>query len=174
MAGEPNAFPPTSIDARLLAFMSVCRTAVLATLSERGQPRLVPICFVVATSGGDTDGTVIWSPLDAKPKRDGDGRRLARVRDIAVRPEVTLLFERWSEDWTQLAWLRARGLAMLVEPTDDAAAHQRAVEALRAKYPQYRTQPIDGRPMIRVVLTGTTSWSASSVGMEVPPDDLGP
>jgi hypothetical protein len=85
------------------------------------------------------------------------------VRDILTRPEVTLLFDRWSEDWSRLAWLRAYGLAELVGPADDPEAHGRAVEALRTKYPRYRSQPIDGRPMIRIGLTRATTWSAAPV-----------
>jgi PPOX class probable F420-dependent enzyme len=150
-----------AIDAAWLAFMASRRTATLATLSDSGQPRLVPICFVVAERHRSSVPIAVWSPLDTKPKRDADVRRLARVRDIQSRPEVTLLFERWSEDWSELAWLRADGRAELVDPADDAEAHRRAVEALSAKYPQYRSQPIDVRPMIRVVLIRATMWSAS-------------
>jgi PPOX class probable F420-dependent enzyme len=151
------------IDAAWLAFMSSRRTATLATISTRGQPRLVPICFVVV--GPDRSGAPIhlWSPLDAKPKRDADVLCLARVRDIRARPEVTVLFERWAEDWSLLAWLRAYGLAELAIPSEDGDAHRRAVEALRLKYPQYRSQPIDARPMIRIGLTEATSWSAATL-----------
>lgn len=144
------------------AFMAERRTATLATLSADGRPRLVPVCFVLADPDDvDPEQTVVWSPLDEKPKRASDVRDLARVRDIVARPEVTLLFERWSEDWTQLAWLRAVGNATLVEPGDDVAAHRRAVEALRARYPQYRSQSIEQRPMIRIDVTATTAWSAA-------------
>jgi PPOX class probable F420-dependent enzyme len=153
--------PTEIIDAAWLAFMSSRRTATLATLPLHGQPRLVPICFVIAEPAEAGPRTVVWSPLDLKPKQDADVRRLARVRDIAARPEVTLLFERWSEDWSQLAWLRVRGFATLVEPVDDAGPHGRAVKALRAKYPQYRSQPLHGRPMIRIVLTDAIGWSAA-------------
>jgi len=143
------------------AFAAAQRRAILATLSRSGQPRLVPICFVLADPSDGTPGTLLYSPLDEKPKRDAEVRALARVRDILERPDVTLLFERWSEDWSQLAWLRVRGRAALIEPNDDPEAHQRMVEALRVRYPQYRTQRIDSRPMIRVVLTEAVGWSAS-------------
>jgi coenzyme F420-0:L-glutamate ligase / coenzyme F420-1:gamma-L-glutamate ligase len=137
-----------------------CRIATLATLSPAGQPRLVPICFTLGETG-PAGSTLIWSPLDAKPKRDADVRRLARVRDILERPHVTLLFERWSEDWSELAWVRVRGLATLVEPDDDADAHPRVVASLRMRYPQYLRQPIDRSPLIRIAVTAVTSWSAT-------------
>jgi hypothetical protein len=89
-------------------------------------------------------------------------RDLARVRDIAERPEVTLLFERWSEDWSRLAWLRVRGLATLMEPDEDTEAHRRAVHALRTKCPQYRAQRLEALPMVRVIILEAISWSATA------------
>ena len=73
-------------------FIEARRTAVLATLSPAGWPRLVPICFVLMDAPGVPARPVLYSPLDEKPKRVHDVRRLARIRDIAVRPDVTLLF----------------------------------------------------------------------------------
>jgi hypothetical protein len=111
------------IDAGWRGFMARRRTATLATLSTRGQPRLVPICFVVAELGGEDPRTTVWSPLDAKPKQSADVRQLARVRDIAARPEVTVLFERWSEDWSPWRGFAHR-MARLVEPIDAAEPHR--------------------------------------------------
>ena len=142
-------------------FIEERRTATLATISRGSQPRLVPICFVLADPDPADPRAVLYSPLDEKPKRGADVRELARVRDITARPEVTLLFDRWSEDWSRLAWLRARGAASLVEPHEDPRAHAAAVDALRAKYPQYREHAIDTLPMIRVVIAEVLSWSAT-------------
>ncbi len=150
------------IDADRLAFIEGRRTATLATLSATGQPRLVPICFVLGDPVPGDTRAVLYSPLDEKPKRSADVRALARVRDIGDRSRVTMLFERWDEDWSHLAWLRARGTASIVEPHDDALAHQRVVRALRAKYPQYREHRIDALPLIRVVIDEVVSWSAKA------------
>ena len=148
--------------AHQLAFIEGRRTATLATLSRTGQPRLVPICFVLADPEVEDSRTVLYSPLDEKPKRSDDVRRLARVRDITERARVTILFERWHEDWSRLAWLRARGTASMVEAPHDAEAHRGVVRALRAKYPQYRDHAIDAAPMIRVVIDEVSSWSATA------------
>ena len=145
-----------------LAFIEGRRTATLATLSGTGQARLVPICFVLADPDAEDARAVLYSPLDEKPKRSGDVRGLARVRDIAERSRVTMLFERWDEDWSHLAWLRARGTASIEEPYEDAEAHRQVVQAMRAKYPQYRAQAIDASPMIRVVIDEVISWSATA------------
>ena len=131
------------------AFVAAARSATLATVATDGSPRLVPICFVL-------DGDVVLSPLDEKPKHVDDPRNLARVRDVLARPGVTLLVHRWDEDWSRLAWLRLRGTALLIEPGDPQ--HAAAIAPLRAKYPQYETQAIDARPMIRIELTLATSW----------------
>lgn len=145
-----------------LAFIEGRRTATLATLSGTGQPRLVPICFVLAEPDAEDTRTVLYSPLDEKPKRSDDVRCLARVRDIVERPRVTILFERWDEDWSHLAWLRARGTASIVEPYEDAEAHRVVVRAMRTKYPPYRAHAIDTSPMIRVVIDEVISWSATA------------
>ena len=155
------------LDAWQRSFMSERRTATLATLSRSGQPRLVPICFVLADGAADEPRTRLYSPLDEKPKRGDDPRGLARVRDILERPQVTLLFERWSEDWSRLAWVRARGTATIMEPDEDAGAHRRAVDALRIKYPQYQDQAIETRPMIRLEIVEVVSWSAARVPSEL-------
>lgn len=156
----PRCMAPDTTETSLAAFMADRRTATLATIASDGLPRLVPICFVIDALAPGAPGLVLWSPLDAKPKRVADVRDLARVRDIEARPDVVLLFERWSEDWSELAWVRARGRAELVDEGADAEGHRRAVEALRAKYPQYRSQPIDGRPMLRITVTDVTRWPA--------------
>ena len=140
------------ISARELAFLVAARTATLATVAPDGRPRLVPVCFVV---GGD--GRVIHTPLDEKPKSVVDPHDLERVRDIAARPEVGLLVDRWSEDWSELGWLRVDGSASLVEPGFDPD-HGDAVAALRAKYPQYASHALASRPIIRIVIERVRSW----------------
>ena len=95
---------------------------------------------------------VIWTPLDEKPKSVDDVRSLARVRDILERPRVSLLVDRWSEDWAELAWVRIEGRATVVPSTPIV------VDALRAKYTQYASHDLDARPMIEVVIDRVTSW----------------
>jgi PPOX class probable F420-dependent enzyme len=135
------------------ALIETARTAILATTAADGRPRLVPICFAVR-------GDVVWSPLDEKPKVVSDVRALARVRDIAARPDVRLLVDRWSEDWSKLAWLRIDGRATLVEPELVAVG---VVVDLRAKYPQYLEHDLEHRPMLRIEIEAATGWSARPV-----------
>jgi PPOX class probable F420-dependent enzyme len=145
-----------------LMFLTAARTAVLATIDDGGLPRLVPICFVVT----EQPRLVVYSPLDEKPKRVPDAHDLARVRDILAQPEVALLVDRWSEDWSRLGWLRLRGIANLVEPDDAATAdeHRTAVAALRRKYPQYASHDLEERPLIRIAIEGSRSWGSLGEG----------
>jgi PPOX class probable F420-dependent enzyme len=139
------------------AFLDGARRAVLATIAPVGRPRLVPICFVL-----DPTRPVIWTPLDEKPKAVDDVARLARVRDIRADPRVTVLADRWDEDWTRLAWLRCDGTASIVEPGVRAAEREAAITALRAKHPQYASHALETRPMIRIVIGRTHVWGALS------------
>ena len=105
---------------------------------------------------------VLYSPLDDKPKRTDDPLALARVRDIRADPRVTVLVDRWDEDWRRLAWLRCDGRADLLEPS--SPEHATIVAALRVKYPQYATHRLGYRPIIRIEIERVASWGALGPG----------
>jgi PPOX class probable F420-dependent enzyme len=142
-------------------FLRAERRATLATTAADGRPRLVPICFVLADRDDNRGRPLLYTPLDEKAKKDPDPRTLARVRDILVLPEVTLLVDRWDEDWSRLAWVRLYGHGELLEPQPhERAEHAEAVRTLREKYPQYQDQAIDSRPIIRVSCDRAITWGA--------------
>jgi PPOX class probable F420-dependent enzyme len=134
-------------------FLEAARRAVLATISQNGQPRLVPICFSL-----DPTRPVLYTPLDDKPKRSADPLALARVRDIAADPAVTVLVDRWDEDWSRLAWLRIEGRAVLLPPSADRPEDATAIAALRARYPQYASHRLETRPLIRIEIERVVDW----------------
>jgi PPOX class probable F420-dependent enzyme len=150
MADEPT------LDDDQRAFLADARRAVLSTIDSAGRPRLVPICFVL-----DATDPIVFTPLDDKPKRVARPHDLARVRDIVADPRVSILVDQWDEDWTRLAWLRCSGRATLVE-ADGSPTFTGIIGALRAKYPQYETQSIDERPLLRIVIERVTAWSAAT------------
>jgi PPOX class probable F420-dependent enzyme len=139
-------------------FLAGGRSATLATIAPDGRPRLVPICFVVGHD--DRFGRPrLYSPLDEKPKRSADPHDLARVQDLLVLPDASLLVDRWSEDWTRLGWLRLHGRGQLLEPEPhEREEHAIAIAALRDKYPQYGTHELEHRPIIRVTIDRALSW----------------
>jgi PPOX class probable F420-dependent enzyme len=136
------------------ALLTDARRAVLATIAPDGRARLVPVCYVV-----DADRELLYSPLDEKPKRSQDPLALARVRDIDRDPRVTLLVDRWDEDWTRLAWLRLDGRAALFRASDPG--HTNVIAALRGRYPQYERQRLEERPMIEIAVERVARWSLS-------------
>jgi PPOX class probable F420-dependent enzyme len=134
------------------------RRAVLATIAPNGRPRLVPIAYAISDT---PSGPVLYSALDEKPKSVTDPHALARVRDIVARPRVAVLVDRWSEDWSQLAWLRLDGRASILEPTDSSAAeHAAALRLLRERYPQYAGQNLEQRPIVRILVERVSGWPA--------------
>lgn len=146
-----------ALDAPLATLLDESRRAVLATLREDGRPRLVPITYAADLRSG-----VLYSALDYKPKSVADPRQLARVRDIVARPRVSVLVDHWSEDWSELTWLRLDGSAGLLEPddADRAIEHAAAVTLLRARYAQYADQPIEQRPLLRIEVDSARGWTA--------------
>jgi PPOX class probable F420-dependent enzyme len=143
--------------ATLRRFVGAARRGVLATIADDGRPRQVPVAFVVSEPSDD-ERLTLYSPIDDKPKRTTDPMALARVRDLRARPSATVLVDRWSEDWKELAWVRLGCQGTIVEPGADPDAHARAVAALRAKYPQYATHRLNVRPLIRLDCVVTRTW----------------
>jgi PPOX class probable F420-dependent enzyme len=135
-------------------FLASIRHATLVTVAPDGRPRPVPICFVLAP-----DGPVLYTPLDDKPKQTDDPLTLARVRDIAADPRVSVLADRWDEDWTRLAWFRVEGRARIVE-AGPHPEHATVVASLRERYPQYATHRLEERPVIRIDVERMTTWGA--------------
>lgn len=124
--------------------------ARLATVATGGLPHLVPVVFAVAA--GDRDGPdIVYTAVDAKPKTT---RRLRRLANIDDNPRVSLLVDHYADDWTQLWWVRADGLAT-VHTDGDAVDLGRRL--LRAKYPQYQSVSLDG-PVIEVAVRRWSSW----------------
>jgi PPOX class probable F420-dependent enzyme len=105
------------------------------------------MCFAVV-------GDVIYSAVDHKPKRSANLRRMA---NIVATGSASLLVDHFEEDWSALWWVRLDGTGRLVEDEDEAAI---AIEALTAKYQQYRLRPPDG-PIIAIDVKQWMGWSAS-------------
>ncbi len=132
--------------------MQALRVAHLATTGSDGAVTIHPFCFAVVISEG---AATIVTVLDEKPKSVPD-RETGRVRDIQAHPEVAIVADAYTEDWSGLGWVHLRGAAEFVEP--DAAGHDLALTALRAKYPQYERMALEGRLVIRITLDSATSW----------------
>lgn len=92
------------------------------------------MCFALRATGE------VVTAIDDKPK---SGRKLARVRHLAINPGATMLFDRWDEDWRRLGWVQVRGHARLEAPGS-------ANVELAQRYEQYRAQPPPGDVVVLV------------------------
>jgi PPOX class probable F420-dependent enzyme len=124
------------------------RVARLGTVTAGGRPHLVPCCFALV---GDT----VYSAVDTKPKSTLALRRLANVR---ANGRATLLVDHYAEDWSALWWVRADGVARVVDEDEERDG---ALRSLAAKYPQYRRRPPPG-PVLAIDVTGWRGWDARS------------
>ncbi|WP_112248310.1 TIGR03668 family PPOX class F420-dependent oxidoreductase [Kribbella monticola] len=128
---------------------SACRSrlaaadrAFLATTGEDLRPHIVPITFVL------TEDALTFA-VDHKPKTT---RSLRRLANITFNPQVAVLCDHYTPDWTHLWWVRANGHATI----NDTGP----LDALAAKYPQYAESPPAG-PFVKVTIDNWTGWSYS-------------
>jgi PPOX class probable F420-dependent enzyme len=127
--------------------VDAARVARLATVDPDGRPHLVPIVFAL-------DGDTLYTAVDAKPKRS---RRLRRVENARRRPDVTVLFDHYEDDWRRLWWARARGRARVLDGGAEAAG---ALALLEGRYQQYRERP-PGLPVLAVDVVEWRGWAAT-------------
>ena len=112
-------------------FIRSARVAHLATADKKGHPLVVPICYVF-------DGKELYTPIDEKPKRSSP-LRLKRIQNILANPQVSVVVDRYDENWKRLAYALIYGKAkVLLRGTE----HKKAVTLLRKKYSQYRQMAI--------------------------------
>src|SRR5829696_560681 len=133
-----------------LAFLEAQRVGRLASASSDGAPHVIPVCYAC-------DGTNLYIALDAKPKRVAP-ERLRRIRNILENPRVALVIDRYSDDWSELAYLLIQGTAALIHP--GAAEHRRALALLRERYVQYLAMPLEQQPVIEIRPAKVVAWEA--------------
>ena len=137
---------PLELSPAVRAFVEAQPVARLATVDPAGAPHIVPICFVLL-------GGRCYSVVDEKPKRHA---RLQRLRNIEAHHAATLLCDIYSDDWEHLAWAMLRCHADVL--AEDREGYEAALDALRAKYPQYRSMALDGRPLVALTPLRVSSW----------------
>ena len=121
--------------------------ARLSSVRPDGAPHVVPIVFALV---GDT----VFSAVDAKPKRSTALQRLANVRSD---PRCALLVDHYEDDWRRLWWVRADGVAEVVEAPP---VEHPGIQALVQRFPQYRDEPPSG-PLVVVTVHRWTGWTSA-------------
>ena len=134
---------------KIAAFLRSARVAHLATADREGQPHVIPICFAF-------DGAELYSPIDEKPKKRLP-LLLKRIKNIRENPQVSVVVDRYDDDWSRLAYVLITGRAKVLVK---GQRRHRAVLLLRRKYPQYRHMAIYDRPMIQIRPARCKSWGA--------------
>ncbi len=120
----------------------------LGTTDATPHPHVMPVCFAL-------DGDAIYMPVDAKPKKTIN---LKRVRNIAETGRAAVLFDHYdNDDWSRLGWVLVRGEASVLH---DGREHSRALALLRERYSQYRDMPLEESPVIAVRADSCTSWGS--------------
>lgn len=142
----------TLAEPRVRDFLAAARVAHLATADPAAAPHAVPICFWF-------DGLHFYFVIDEKPKRRGADGKIKRVRNIVANPRAAIIVDHYEEDWSELAFVMARGRASLVADDEE---YMVALRSLRDKYPQYRTMTLapDRNPMVRVDAERVSVWGA--------------
>jgi PPOX class probable F420-dependent enzyme len=145
--GEADQEVVRAAPAWAIAFLRDARVGRLATADASARPLVVPICFAF-------DGTRCFSAVDAKPKRT---RNLRRLSNIAANPHVSLVVDRWDEDWSQLCWVIVEGRAEVLTSGPEFA---RAIDLLVGKYPQYHGLPLDrdGGAVVAITPERILAW----------------
>ena len=127
--------------------LTEARSGTLGTVDHEGRPHLVPIVFAYR------DGR-IYTAVDRKPKST---HRLKRLRNIEANSSVSVLLDRYDDDWTRLWWLRVDGTARVI---NSGRSFREGIALLTGKYRPYETQPPPG-PVIEVRVEAIRAWSAS-------------
>jgi len=127
------------------------RVAHLATSDQYARPHVVPIVFAY-------EHPYLYTPIDRKPKRVDDWRRLRRVQNVVTNGRASVVVDVWDEDWSRLRYVLLEGTADVLETGEE---RDRAIGLLEAKYPQYRSLPLGYAPVIRVTVERRVDWEGS-------------
>ncbi len=118
------------------------RVARLATLQKDGRIHLIPVCY---TYNGRN--ILVGTSLDSK-----------KVKNLRRNSNITLLIDRYGEDWSKLKGVMIQGRAEVIE---GGGEFEEAKRLLYKKYPQYEEQaPIkEGESaIIKIALEKIVSW----------------
>lgn len=133
-------------------FIERARVARLATIDSEFKPHLVPVVFVF-------DGNHFFIPLDEK-RKTAKPEKLKRIRNIQDNPNVALLIDEYSEDWTKLAFVMIQGKASVASKTEGNIQVREAYKKLMTKYIQYQKVGV-GEMCIIITPKKVASWSNS-------------
>ncbi len=127
------------------------KVARLATVDQKSHPYVVPVVFVFHENS-------FFIPLDEKVKTI-NARKLKRVKNIEKNPNVTLLIDKYQNNWKKLSFLMIHGKATVTDGKNSKLM-DKIHKLLTSKYPQYKKIGI-GNSCITINPTKVTFWNNS-------------
>ena len=122
------------------------RVGRLGVIDGAGQPRVLPVTYAISQGAA-------WTVIDNKPK--SEGREPARIGWLRERPRAAITVDRYADEWSELQWVQLLGEVAIL----DGPPGGPGMEALAARYPQYRSDPPPG-PLLRLTVARAVWWRA--------------
>jgi len=139
------------LNQKIKALIKGAKVARLATVDQKSNPYVVPVVFVFHENS-------FFIPLDEKVKTV-NARKLKRVKNIEKNPNVTLLIDKYQNDWKKLFFLMIHGKATVID-SKNSKLMDKIHKLLISKYPQYKKIGI-GNSCIAINPTKVTFWNNS-------------
>jgi len=139
------------LNQKTMTLIKGVKVARLATVDQKSHPYVVPVVFVFHENS-------FFIPLDEKVKTV-NARKLKRVKNIEKNPNVTLLIDKYQNDWKKLFFLLIHGKATITDGKNSKLM-DKIHKLLISKYPQYKKIGI-GNSCIAINPTKVTFWNNS-------------
>ncbi len=139
------------LNQKTLTLIKGAKVARLATVDQKSHPYVVPVVFVFHENS-------FFIPLDEKVKTVNP-RKLKRVKNIEKNPNVTLLIDKYQNNWKKLFFLMIHGKATVIDAKNNKLM-DKIHKLLISKYPQYKKIGI-GNSCIKINPTKVTFWNNS-------------
>jgi len=139
------------LNQKTMTLIKGAKVARLATVDQKSHPYVVPVVFVFHENS-------FFIPLDEKVKTV-NARKLKRVKNIEKNPNVTLLIDKYQNDWKKLFFLMIQGKATITN-SKNSKLMDIIHKLLISKYPQYKKIGI-GNSCITINPTKVTFWKNS-------------
>ena len=136
------------LDQKTMTLIKRAKVARLATVDQKSHPYVVPVVFVFHENS-------FFIPLDDKVKTV-NARKLKRVKNIEKNPNVTLLIDKYQNDWKKLFFLMIHGKATVIDEKNSKLM-DKIHKLLISKYPQYKKIGV-GNSCIKINTTKVTFW----------------
>ena len=140
-----------NLNQKTMTLIKGAKVARLATVDQKSHPYVVPVVFVFHENS-------FFIPLDEKVKTVNP-RKLKRVKNIEKNPNVTLLIDKYQNNWKNLFFLMIHGKATITD-SKNSKSMDKIHKLLISKYPQYKKIGI-GNSCITINPTKVIFWKNS-------------